>query len=185
MIVAEAESPDKLEQESIAAFGGGFLARISVRMDAFPKLASEAGQDVAENHQRHATGILAGMAVAACVLVMMIATEPKLAIVWDEGHSLSREARVRMWLHAMRGPRKFAATWNPPTLEMCQPLPARQPSTRLIRDQSCSPNGLCIGSGPLLARSRTGTRRFMQSSACWATCSPRRGRIYPERDLGR
>ena len=32
-----------------------------------------------------------GLAVAACCLVFMIATEPYLAIVWDEGYTLGRE----------------------------------------------------------------------------------------------
>lgn len=44
----------------------------------------------------------------------MIATEPKLAIVWDEGYTLGREARIRLWLEALRDPTNFAARWVPP-----------------------------------------------------------------------
>ncbi|WP_165220931.1 glycosyltransferase family 39 protein [Aquisphaera insulae] len=47
-------------------------------------------------------------------LALMLATEPRLAIVWDEGYSLGREARIRTWLHALRDPVAFAAEWKPP-----------------------------------------------------------------------
>jgi len=46
---------------------------------------------------------------------VMIATEPKLAIVWDEGYTLGREARIRLWIEALRDPAQFAARWVPPS----------------------------------------------------------------------
>ena len=39
----------------------------------------------------------------------MLATEPRLAIVWDEGYTLGREARIRLWFRALRDPAAFAA----------------------------------------------------------------------------
>jgi len=52
--------------------------------------------------------------VAMATLGIMIATEPKLAIVWDEGFTLGREARIRLWFEALRDPMSFAARWVPP-----------------------------------------------------------------------
>ena len=52
-------------------------------------------------------------AVAALTLTLMLATEPFLPIVWDEGFTLLRLARVRAWLAAVRDPEPFAARWNP------------------------------------------------------------------------
>ncbi len=57
--------------------------------------------------------LVAGLGVAAATLGLMIATEPRLAIVWDEGYTLGREGRVRDWLRALRDPPAFAATWRP------------------------------------------------------------------------
>ena len=34
----------------------------------------------------------------------MLATEPYLAIVWDEGYTLGREERLREWFHALADP---------------------------------------------------------------------------------
>ena len=53
----------------------------------------------------------------------MVATEPRMAIVWDEGFTLGREARVRLWLAALRDPAGFAARWTPPRpgTELVQP----------------------------------------------------------------
>lgn len=42
-------------------------------------------------------------AVFLAALALMIATEPSLAIVWDEGYTLGREARVRAWFQRLRG----------------------------------------------------------------------------------
>jgi hypothetical protein len=76
-----------------------------------------------------------GLGVAALTLASLIATEPKLAIVWDEGFTLGREERVREWLRGMRDPSQFAASWEPPSpqfeleFELVQP-DGRQPPLR-------------------------------------------------------
>jgi len=58
---------------------------------------------------------LGALAVASATLAAMVATEPHMAIVWDEGYTLGREARVRSWLRAMADPPSFARTWTPPS----------------------------------------------------------------------
>jgi len=57
---------------------------------------------------------LGGLAVVVATLALMVATEPYLAIVWDEGQGLGREDRVRLWFRALRDPGGFAATFEPP-----------------------------------------------------------------------
>lgn len=69
-----------------------------------------------------------GLAVAAGTLILMIATEPKLAIVWDEGYTLGREERVRAWFEALRDPQHFAQTWHP-----------RPPKDELVEDHKLPP----------------------------------------------
>jgi Dolichyl-phosphate-mannose-protein mannosyltransferase len=66
---------------------------------------------------------LGGVGVAVATLALMLLTEPRLAIVWDEGFTLGREERVRQWLKATRDPSGFAATWRPqsPLEELVQP----------------------------------------------------------------
>ncbi len=64
---------------------------------------------------------LAGLVVAIATFALMIATEPRLAIVWDEGYTLGREQRIRWWFQALHDPKAFAATWIPPTIELVQP----------------------------------------------------------------
>jgi 4-amino-4-deoxy-L-arabinose transferase-like glycosyltransferase len=65
--------------------------------------------------------MLAGVAVGLATAVLMLATEPSLAIVWDEGYTLGREARLREWFRALLDPPAFAARWSPPTEELLQP----------------------------------------------------------------
>jgi len=67
-----------------------------------------------------------GLAVAVATVALMVATEPRLAIVWDEGQTLGREARVRDWFRAVRDPARFAATWQPPP-QIYFPDPMRPP----------------------------------------------------------
>ena len=57
----------------------------------------------------------------------MLATSPRLAIVWDEGYTLGREARIRAWVRALRDPARFASTWRPPSLELVQADGTRPP----------------------------------------------------------
>ena len=72
-------------------------------------------------------GWLTGMAAAAVCLAIMIATEPALAIVWDEGYTLGREARLRAWFVALRDPAAFAARWQPPVEDLVPPNPIPAP----------------------------------------------------------
>ena len=68
-------------------------------------------------------------AIALATLALMVATEPRLAIVWDEGYTLGREARIREWFRAMANPVGFAASWVPPTpgSELVQVSPGDPP----------------------------------------------------------
>lgn len=59
--------------------------------------------------------LIGGFGFAMATLWLMIATESRLAIVWDEGYTLGREQRIRSWLLALRDPGTFAATWRPPS----------------------------------------------------------------------
>ncbi len=71
--------------------------------------------------------------VTLLTLILMLATEPKLAMVWDEGYTLGREERVRLWIAALRDPRGFASRWVPlsPRAELVQqdnpPVPPPRP----------------------------------------------------------
>jgi 4-amino-4-deoxy-L-arabinose transferase-like glycosyltransferase len=69
----------------------------------------------------------AELAVALAVALLMIATEPQLAIVWDEGYTIGREARLRLWFRALYDPAGFSAHWQPPTVELVQQQGALPP----------------------------------------------------------
>ncbi len=58
----------------------------------------------------------------------MVLTEPNLAIVWDEGYTLGRVERVRLWFSAMADPAGFARTWTPPQIELVQQQGLRPPA---------------------------------------------------------
>jgi hypothetical protein len=64
--------------------------------------------------------LLAGAAVSLATAVLMLATEPSLVIVWDEGYTLGREARLRDWFRALADPPGFAAHWRPQAEELVQ-----------------------------------------------------------------
>jgi 4-amino-4-deoxy-L-arabinose transferase-like glycosyltransferase len=72
---------------------------------------------------------LGAFAVALATLGLMVLTEPRLAIVWDEGYTLGREARIREWFKAVANPSAFAKTWVPPLpgSELVQVLPGDAP----------------------------------------------------------
>ncbi len=70
------------------------------------------------------------IAIAMATLALMVATEPKLAIVWDEGFTLGREARIRSWFRAVRNPATFARTWVPPS-----------PGSELVQQDRVRPPG--------------------------------------------
>lgn len=62
----------------------------------------------------------------------MLGTEPRMAIAWDEGYSLGREARLRLWFQALRDPADFAAHWQPPVEELVQREGAPPPPASAI-----------------------------------------------------
>lgn len=70
---------------------------------------------------------LSSLGVGLATLILMLATEPRLAIVWDEGYTLGREARLRTWFRALRDPAGFAAHWTPPVVELVQQVGAPPP----------------------------------------------------------
>jgi 4-amino-4-deoxy-L-arabinose transferase-like glycosyltransferase len=60
---------------------------------------------------------LVGVGVSVVTAALMILTEPRMAIVWDEGFTLGREESLRDWFGALRDPSRFAATWRPRALD--------------------------------------------------------------------
>ncbi len=76
------------------------------------------------------------LAVALVTAALMVATEPRLAIVWDEGYTLGREARLRLWFGALRDPPRFAADWQPPALELVQQIGAPPPRREQVDTRS-------------------------------------------------
>lgn len=61
-----------------------------------------------------------GAVVIAATFLFLLATNASLAIVWDEGYTLGREARIRAWFRALADPARFAASWQPPREELVQ-----------------------------------------------------------------
>jgi 4-amino-4-deoxy-L-arabinose transferase-like glycosyltransferase len=80
--------------------------------------------------------VLASLLVGLATLGVMLATEPRLAIVWDEGYTLGREARLRAWFSALHDPPGFAARWAPPALELVQQVGAPPPRPEQIDSRS-------------------------------------------------
>jgi Dolichyl-phosphate-mannose-protein mannosyltransferase len=61
--------------------------------------------------------LLLALGVGLATACLMLATEPQLAIGWDEGYTLGREARLRDWFRALFDPSRFAAEWQPLPLD--------------------------------------------------------------------
>ncbi len=72
--------------------------------------------------------------VAVATAALMLATAPRLTIVWDEGYTLGREERLRLWFRALADPVRFAAAWRPPEpgKELVQQEGARPPHQNQI-----------------------------------------------------
>lgn len=85
---------------------------------------------------RRARAAIGGLIVAAATLAALVATEPRLAIVWDEGFTIGREDRIKLWFQALRDPAEFARTWRPLGLwrDLVQP-DGRQPPRPSELDQ--------------------------------------------------
>ena len=89
---------------------------------------------------------LGAFAVGLATLALMVATEPRLSIVWDEGFTLGREARIRSWFRAMADPSAFARTWAPPA-----------PGSELVQNLG----GPAPGRGEVDSRAKLLSRRSM------------------------
>jgi hypothetical protein len=89
-------------------------------LESKPNGPGAATDDVAASGPSRARLALASVLVGIATLFLMLATEPRLAIVWDESYTLGREARLRYWFQALRDPAGFAETWTPPTIELVQ-----------------------------------------------------------------
>ena len=76
--------------------------------------------------------LVATLAISLATLALMLATEPRLAIVWDEGYTLGRQARLRLWSLALEDPPRFAAAWQPPAEELVQQVGAPAPRRNQI-----------------------------------------------------
>src|SRR5262249_61678619 len=76
--------------------------------------------------------LLVGLGISFATAVLMLATEPRLAIGWDEGYTLGREARLRDWFRGLRDPARLAAGWRPlPAAEgLVQPARGGSPPPR-------------------------------------------------------
>jgi hypothetical protein len=88
--------------------------------------------------------LLVGLGVSLATAVLMLATEPSMAIGWDEGYTLGREARLRDWFSGLRDPVRFAARWRrlPFDRELLQP--DKTPSSPPMRTQLDSRSKLLL-----------------------------------------
>src|SRR5262249_13915028 len=84
----------------------GFGTRLGVRSQSDRTLhVVNMLKDVAKAH-------LVGCCVSCLTACLMLWTEPKLAIHWDEGYTLGRDEALRDWFEALRDPPRFAAEWK-------------------------------------------------------------------------
>ena len=135
----------------------------------------------------HPRLVAAGVAVGLATAILMLATEPRLAIVWDEGYTLGREARLRDWFRALADPPGFAARWRPPAEELVQQDQTPPPGAARLDSRgeaALRSPGSWPGSGRSPGRSRTAIRRSMPCSAWSATSSPPSWQDLPRARLG-
>ncbi len=72
---------------------------------------------VAGMSKARARALLGSVGVFVVTMLLMLATEPRMAIGWDEGYTLGREQRLRDWFRGLRDPTRFAAEWRPLPLD--------------------------------------------------------------------
>ena len=60
---------------------------------------------------------LVGLGVSFLTVWLMLWTEPRMAMQWDEGYTLGREESLRDWFGALGDPPRFAGTWKPRSRE--------------------------------------------------------------------
>jgi hypothetical protein len=84
-------------------------------------------------------GHLVGLGVSVLTAWLMLSTEPRMAIHWDEGYTLGREESLRDWFQALADPPRFAAGWQRPALadELVQrPAPTAPPGREQLDSRS-------------------------------------------------
>jgi len=94
-----------------------------------PSTGGGNGDEATSRGRMRGLSMVWGSAAALATFLLLLGTEPRLAIVWDEGFTVGREGRVRDWLKALNDPPAFAKTWRPPTLwaDLVQPDGRRAP----------------------------------------------------------
>jgi hypothetical protein len=82
--------------------------------------------------------VLLSLGISLATATIMLATEPCMAIVWDEGYILGDAERVRLWVQAVRDPVRFAARWQPPAPadELMLPDPVDPPRGEQLTNRS-------------------------------------------------
>ena len=134
--------------------------------------------------------LLVGLGVSLATAVLMLATEPLMAIGWDEGYILGREARMRDWFRGLRDPASFAAQWRPlpRNRELVQCVGYRRPPAQSQLDSrpklSSTPRSWS-GFGRFARKSRTATLLSTPCSAWSATSWLHPGRSYHAPGWGR
>ncbi len=76
----------------------------------------------------HLEAKLVGLGVSFLTVWLMLWTEPRMAMHWDEGYTLGREESLRDWFQALGDPPRFAANWKPRS-KLEEELVLRPPST--------------------------------------------------------
>lgn len=74
--------------------------------------------------------------VSLATTALLIVTEPGMSVVWDEGYTLGRIQRVRLWFSAMINPEAFARDWQPPLVELVQQQGLSAPSASQVSSRS-------------------------------------------------
>jgi hypothetical protein len=91
---------------------------------------------ISDRRERPTKAVCGAMATALFTLVVMLVTEPFLPIVWDEGFTLLRIARVRTWFEALRDPQLFATRWDPRAVDVALDDQVHPPQSSAINTRS-------------------------------------------------
>ncbi len=76
---------------------------------------------ISPSEEGRTSAVRGGLLVALATCALMLATEPRLAIVWDEGYTLGRVARVRAWFQRLGDPGRSRCWRDPPEFDLVQP----------------------------------------------------------------
>jgi 4-amino-4-deoxy-L-arabinose transferase-like glycosyltransferase len=79
---------------------------------------------------------LYGLGVGVATFALMLATEPLMAIGWDEGYTLGREARLRDWFYLLGNPARLRAHWKPAVPDLVQRDRSFPPATQQLDTRS-------------------------------------------------